>query len=30
MKWILVVAIVFATVLGDLLQSHEMKRAGER
>jgi len=30
MKWVLVAAIVFATVLGDLLQSHEMKRAGEQ
>ena len=30
MKWILVAAMVLATVLGDLLQSHEMKRAGEQ
>ena len=30
MKWVLVAAMVFATVLGDLLQSHEMKRAGEQ
>jgi drug/metabolite transporter (DMT)-like permease len=30
MKWILVTVIVFATVLSDLLQSHEMKRAGEQ
>lgn len=30
MRWILVSAIVIATVLGDLLQSHEMKRAGEQ
>jgi drug/metabolite transporter (DMT)-like permease len=30
MKWILVVVIVFATVASDLLQSHEMKRAGEQ
>ena len=30
MKWILVAAMVSATVLGDLLQSHEMKRAGEQ
>ena len=30
MKWVLVTAIVFATVLSDLLQSHEMKRAGEQ
>jgi drug/metabolite transporter (DMT)-like permease len=29
-KWILVAAMVFATVLSDLLQSHEMKRAGEQ
>jgi transporter family protein len=28
MKWLLVAAIVFATVVSDLLQSHEMKRAG--
>jgi len=30
MRWLLVTAIVCATVLGDLLQSHEMKRAGEQ
>lgn len=30
MKWVLVITMVFATVLGDLLQSHEMKRAGEQ
>jgi len=30
MKWILVAAIVVATVLSDLLQSYEMKRAGEQ
>ncbi len=30
MKWILVAAIVVATVASDLLQSHEMKRAGEQ
>jgi len=30
MKWILVAAMVIATVLGDLLQSHQMKRAGEQ
>ncbi len=30
MRWVLVTAIVVATVLGDLLQSHEMKRAGEQ
>jgi drug/metabolite transporter (DMT)-like permease len=30
MKWVLVAAMVFATVFGDLLQSHEMKRAGEQ
>ncbi len=30
MKWILVAVMVFATVLSDLLQSHEMKRAGEQ
>jgi len=28
MKWILVAIMVAATVLSDLLQSHEMKRAG--
>jgi drug/metabolite transporter (DMT)-like permease len=28
MKWILVVLMVVATVLSDLLQSYEMKRAG--
>src|SRR5580704_19745345 len=30
MKWILVAAMVFATGAGDLLQSHEMKQAGEQ
>src|SRR5271155_1592272 len=30
MRWVLVSVIVLATVLGDLLQSHEMKRAGEQ
>ncbi len=30
MRWLLVTAMVFATVMGDLLQSHEMKRAGEQ
>ena len=30
MKWLLVTAMVVATVLGDLLQSHEMKQAGEQ
>ncbi len=30
MKWILVTIMVAATVLSDLLQSHEMKRAGEQ
>jgi len=30
MKWVLVATMVSATVLGDLLQSHEMKRAGEQ
>jgi drug/metabolite transporter (DMT)-like permease len=30
MKWVLVAVMVFATVLSDLLQSHEMKRAGEQ
>jgi drug/metabolite transporter (DMT)-like permease len=29
-KWVLVSVMVFATVFGDLLQSHEMKRAGEQ
>jgi drug/metabolite transporter (DMT)-like permease len=29
MKWILVILMVVATVLSDLLQSYEMKRAGE-
>jgi len=28
MRWILVAIMVVATVLSDLLQSHEMKRAG--
>lgn len=30
MKWVLVIAMVAATVLSDLLQSHEMKLAGEQ
>ena len=30
MRWILVIAMVIATVAVDLLQSHEMKRAGEQ
>ena len=30
MKWILVLVMVSATVLSDLLQSHEMKQAGEQ
>ena len=30
MKWILLAVIVTATVLGDLLQSYEMKRSGEQ
>jgi drug/metabolite transporter (DMT)-like permease len=30
MKWILLAIIVVATVLADLLQSHEMKRSGEQ
>jgi drug/metabolite transporter (DMT)-like permease len=30
MKWLLVAIMVAATVLSDLLQSHEMKRAGEQ
>ena len=30
MRWVLVAAMVSATVLSDLLQSHEMKRAGEQ
>jgi multidrug transporter EmrE-like cation transporter len=30
MKWILLAIIVTATVLGDLLQSSEMKRAGKQ
>lgn len=30
MKWILVLTMVAATVASDLLQSHEMKRAGEQ
>ena len=29
MKWILVAVMVAATVVSDLLQSHEMKRVGE-
>jgi drug/metabolite transporter (DMT)-like permease len=28
MKWLLLSVIVVATVMGDLLQSHEMKRSG--
>jgi drug/metabolite transporter (DMT)-like permease len=30
MKWLLVTLMVAATVLSDLLQSYEMKRAGEQ
>lgn len=30
MRWVLVTAMVGATVLGDLLQSHEMKQVGEQ
>ncbi|MGA3077808.1 MAG: EamA family transporter [Bryobacteraceae bacterium] len=30
MKWILLSIVVAATALSDLLQSHEMKRAGEQ
>jgi len=30
MRWVLVSAMVCATVFADLLQSHEMKRAGEQ
>lgn len=30
MKWLLVALMVAATVLSELLQSHEMKRAGEQ
>ncbi len=30
MKWVLLAVIVVATVLADLLQSHEMKRSGEQ
>lgn len=30
MKWLLVMLMVAATVLSDLLQSYEMKRAGEQ
>lgn len=30
MKWTLLSVVVCATVLADLLQSHEMKRAGEQ
>jgi drug/metabolite transporter (DMT)-like permease len=30
MKWVLLSIIVVATVLGDLLQSYEMKRSGEQ
>lgn len=29
-KWILLAVIVIATVLGDVLQSYEMKRSGEQ
>jgi len=30
MKWVLVLTMVLATVLSDVLQSYEMKRAGEQ
>ena len=30
MKWILLTIIIVTSVLADLLQSHEMKRAGEQ
>jgi drug/metabolite transporter (DMT)-like permease len=30
MKWIMVLVMVSATILSDLLQSHEMKQAGEQ
>jgi drug/metabolite transporter (DMT)-like permease len=30
MKWLLLLVIVLATVMGDLLQSYEMKRSGEQ
>ena len=30
MKWLLLSVIVLSTVLGDLLQSYEMKRSGEQ
>ena len=30
MTWVLVIVMVVATVLSDLLQSYEMKRAGEQ
>lgn len=30
MKWLLVILIIVATVLSDVLQSYEMKRAGEQ
>jgi drug/metabolite transporter (DMT)-like permease len=30
MKWILLAVLVFATVIGELLQSYEMKRSGEQ
>jgi drug/metabolite transporter (DMT)-like permease len=30
MKWVLLIAMVAATVLSDLLQSHEMKLVGEQ
>jgi drug/metabolite transporter (DMT)-like permease len=29
-RWALLTAIISSTVIGDLLQSHEMKRAGEQ
>ncbi len=30
MKWLLLALMIVATVLSDMLQSHEMKRAGEQ
>jgi drug/metabolite transporter (DMT)-like permease len=30
MKWLLVLVMVSATIVSDLLQSHEMKQAGEQ
>ena len=30
MRWVLLAVIVSATVLSDILQSHEMKRSGEQ